>query len=422
MKFTDIKPNPKDYSREDIVKGFQNRYRYTGQLTKLIQTPVKIPYSPFQKEPYFIFDPNIQTVTEESINYILDNENISDSTIQDIVCNTSYPIFDTLIQHLNNHYLKEQLGNAYEYLKFFQYPYVQDALANLIIRNQKPLTTRFSYVRFNSIINDHIHIFSQKHIFDISPSKSDMIIEYTDNKYIIKTQYDSLIAINDAVVSALIPDLKKDLETIKEYVDNHPKQLTKTVTITPIPEDCHDYIKTINKLDVTFPTSKYEHDPAWLINRRGFPKIISLDVILAIKDNQLTITHDFEPEESLQPFNQLTIATDKAKRNIDQQLQDVCKAAYFHDQCDIINQNKTLSTFLGDLDRTIGFNDSHTTYNLFVEYAGSTKIIDYYESGLSILRLQRDRDYGSRWDISYRRKDSDLLRTIKDIETFKSLF
>lgn len=85
MKFTDIKPNPKDYSREDIVKAYQDRYRYTGQLTKLIKTPVKIPYHIFQKEPYFIFDPTIQTVTEESINYILDNEDISDSTIQDIV-------------------------------------------------------------------------------------------------------------------------------------------------------------------------------------------------------------------------------------------------------------------------------------------------------------------------------------------------
>lgn len=71
MKFTDIKPNPKDYSREDIVKAFQDRYRYTGQLTKLIQTPVKIPYHIFQKEPYLIFDPAIRTVTEESINYIL---------------------------------------------------------------------------------------------------------------------------------------------------------------------------------------------------------------------------------------------------------------------------------------------------------------------------------------------------------------
>ena len=422
MKFTDIKPNPKDYSREDIVKAFQDRYHYTGQLTKLIQTPVKIPYSPFRKEPYFIFDPTIQTVTEESINYILDNENISDSTIQDIVCNTSYPIFDTLIEHLNNHYLKEQLGNAYEYLKFFQYPYVQDALANLIIRDQKPLTTRFSYVRFNSVINDHIHIFSQKHIFDISPSKSDMVIEYTNDKYVIKTQYDSLIAINDAVVNTLIPDLKKDLETIKEYVDNHPKQLTKTVTITPIPEDCHDYIKTINKLDVSFPTSKYEHDPAWLINRKGFPKIISLDITLAIKDDQLTITHDFEPEESLQPFNQLTIATSKAKRNIDQQLQDVCKAAYFQDQCDIINQNKTLSTFLNDLETTIMFKEGEDSYRLSVEYTPCTKIINYHKSGPRLLTLQRDRDYGKRWDIILRKENATFDQVREIIETFKSLF
>lgn len=66
MKFTDIKPDPKDYSRETIIKAFQDRYRYTGQLTKLIQTPVKIPYYPFSKDPYIIFDPKIQTITKES--------------------------------------------------------------------------------------------------------------------------------------------------------------------------------------------------------------------------------------------------------------------------------------------------------------------------------------------------------------------
>lgn len=66
MKFTDIKPNPKDYSREDIVKAYQDRYRYTGQLTKLIKAPVKIPYYPFSKDPYIIFDQKIQTITKES--------------------------------------------------------------------------------------------------------------------------------------------------------------------------------------------------------------------------------------------------------------------------------------------------------------------------------------------------------------------
>lgn len=44
MKFTDIKPNPKDYSKEEIIKAFQDRYRYTGQLTKIIQTPVNFLY------------------------------------------------------------------------------------------------------------------------------------------------------------------------------------------------------------------------------------------------------------------------------------------------------------------------------------------------------------------------------------------
>ena len=261
MKFTDIKPNPKDYSREDIVKAFQDHYRYTGQLTKLIQTPVKIPYSPFRKEPYFIFDPTIQTVTEESINYILDNENISDSTIQDIVCNTSYPIFDTLIKHLNNHYLKEQLGNAYEYLKFFDYPYIQDALANCLTADQKPLKTRLFYLKFNRSINPyHIHIFSQNNHHNINPSSSNLTLKTIDDDYVITTQDNSLIAINDTVVNTLISDLKHDLETIKNYVDNHPKQLTKTVNIPDIPEDYHSYLKTIDELNVTFPTNRYDVD------------------------------------------------------------------------------------------------------------------------------------------------------------------
>lgn len=242
MKFTDIKPNPKDYSKEEIVKAYQDRYHYTGQLTKLIQTPVKIPYSPFRKEPYFIFDPTIQTVTEESINYILDNEDISDSTIQDIVCNTSYPIFDTLIEHLNNHYLKEQLGDTYDYIKYFDYPYVQDALANCLTANQEPLKTRLFYLKFNRSVNSyHIHIFSQNNHHNISPSSSNITLKPTDDDYLIMTQDNSLIAIDDTVVNTLISDLKHDLETIKTYVDNHPKQLTKIVNVTDIPENYHKY-------------------------------------------------------------------------------------------------------------------------------------------------------------------------------------
>ena len=424
MKFTDIKPNPKDYSRETIIKAFQDRYHYTGQLTKLIQTPVKIPYYPFSKDPYVIFDPKIQTVTEESINYILDTENISDNEIQDIICNTSSPVFDKLIEHLNIHYLKEQLGDTYDYLKYFDYPYVQDALANCLTPDQESLKTHLFYLRFNRSINPyHIHIFSQENHHNINPSTSDIVLKSTDNGYIIITHDDSLIAINDTVVNTLISDLKHDLKTIKTYVDNHPKQLTKTVNVTDIPEDYHKYLKNINKLNVTFPTNRYDtdHGPHWLSIYKGHPITISLDVTLTI-NNQLTITHDFKSEESLIPFTHLTANTKKANAAIYNQLQDAFKTAYFHDQCDIINRNDTIDTYLTKLDRTIGFKDGNTTYNLFVEYVGSTKIIDYWESGQSVLRLQRDRDYGQRWDIQYRRKDSNLLRTIKDIETLKSLF
>ena len=425
MKFTDIKQDPKDYSRETIIKAFQNRYRYTGQLTKLIKTPIKIPYHIFQKEPYLIFDPAIQTVTEESINYILDNEDISDSTIQDIICNTSFPIFDTLIEHLNTHYLKEQLSDTYDYIKYFDYPYIQDALANCLASDQKPLNTRLFYLRFNKNVNPYrIHIFSQDNHHNISPSSSDIILKPTDKEYVIMTDDDNLIAIDDTIVNTLISDLRHDLETIKNYVDNHPKQLTKTVNITDIPEDYYDYLKDTNKLNVTFPTNRYDtnHGPHWLSIYKGHPITISLDVNLAIHNNQLTITHDFKPEESLIPFTHLTSNTKETNDAIYNQLQDAFKTAYFRDQCDIINQNNAIDTYLTKLDRTVGFKDSDTTYNLFVEYVGSTKIIDYYESGMSILKLQRDRDYGSRWDIKYCRKDSNLLRTIKDIETFKSLF
>lgn len=425
MKFTDIKPNPKDYSREEIVKAYQDHYRYTGQLTKLIQTPVKIPYSPFRKEPYFIFDPTIQTVTEESINYILDNEDISDSTIQDIVCNTSYPIFDTLIEHLNNHYLKEQLGDTYDYIKYFDYPYVQDALANCLTANQEPLKTRLFYLKFNRSVNSyHIHIFSQNNHHNISPSSSNITLKPTDDDYLIMTQDNSLIAIDDTVVNTLISDLKHDLETIKTYVDNHPKQLTKIVNVTDIPEDYHKYLKDIDKLKITFPTNRYDadHGPHWLSIYRGNPITETLKVTLKITDNQLSITHDFKPDESLIPFSHLTANTKEAKTAIYKQLQDAFKEAYLNDQFKIINQNDAIDTYLAKLDRDVGFKDGSTTYNLFVEYAGSTKIIDYYKSGLSILRLQRDRDYGKHWDIKYCRKDSNLLRTIKDIETFKSLF
>lgn len=425
MKFTDIKLNPKDYSRENIVKTFQDRYRYTGQLKKLIQTPVKIPYSPFRKEPYFIFDPTIQTVTEESINYILDNEDISDNTIQDIICNTNYPIFDTLIEHLNTHYLKEQLGDTYNYLKYFDYPYIQDALANCLTADQESLKTRLFYLKFNRSINPYrIHIFSQDNHHNISPSSSDIILKPTDKEYVIMTDDDSLLAINDTVVTTLISDLRHDLKTIKTYVDNHPKQLTKTVNITDIPEDYHKYLKNIDKLKITFPTNRYDadHGPHWLSIYRGNPITETLKVTLKITDNQPSITHDFKPDESLIPFSHLTANTKEANTAIYKQLQDAFKEAYLNDQFKIINQNDIIDTYLTKLDRTVGFKDGSTTYNLFVEYTGSTKIIDYYESGLPVLRLQRDQDYGRHWDISYRRKNNSLLRTIKDIEKFKSLF
>lgn len=425
MKFTDIKQDPKDYSRETIVKAFQDRYRYTGQLTKLIKTPVKIPYHIFRKEPYFIFDPTIQTVTEESINYILDNEDISDNTIQDIICNTSYPIFDTLIEHLNTHYLKEQLGDTYNYLKFFDYPYIQDALANCLTPDQESLKTHLFYLRFNRNVNPYrIHIFSQENHHNINPSTSDIVLKSTDNGYVIITHDDSLIAINDTVVNTLISDLRHDLETIKTYVDNHPKQLTKTVNITDIPEDYYDYLKDTNKLKVTFPTNRYDtnHGPHWLSIYKGHPITISLDVNLAIRNNQLTITHDFKPEESLIPFTHLTSNTKEANTAIYNQLQDAFKEAYLKDQFKIINQNNAIDTYLADLDRTVSFKDGDTLYSLFVDYTPCTKIIDYHASGLRLLTLQRDKDYGERWNISYRRKDSNLLRTIKDIETFKSLF
>lgn len=425
MKFTDIKPNPKDYSREDIVKAFQDRYRYTGQLTKLIQTPIKIPYYHFSKEPYLNFDPKIQTVTEESINALLDTEDISDNALQDIICNTSFPVFDKLIEHLNIHYLKEQLGDTYDYLKYFDYPYVQDALANCLSSDQEPLNTQLSYLRFNRSVNPYrIHIFSQDNHHNISPSSSNITLKPADNDYLIMTHDDSLIAIDDTVVNTLISDLKHDLETIKTYVDNHPKQLTKTINVTDIPEDYHKYLKDINKLKITFPTNRYDadHGPHWLSIYRRNPITETLKVTLKITDNQLSITHDFKPDESLIPFTHLTANTKEANTAIYKQLQNAFKTAYFHDQCDIINQNDAIDTYLAKLDRDVGFKDGSTTYNLFVEYAGSTKIIDYYESGLSILRLQRDKDYGQHWNISYRRKDSNLLRTIKDIEKFKSLF
>jgi hypothetical protein len=425
MKFTNIKPNPKDYSREDIVKAYQDHYHYTGQLTKLIQTPVKIPYSPFRKEPYFIFDPTIQTVTEESINYVLDSEDISDSTIQDIICNTSYPVFDTLIKHLNNHYLKEQLGDTYNYLKYFDYPYVQDALANCLTANQKSLKTHLFYLRFNRNVNPyHIHIFSQDNHHNISPSSSDITLKTIDDDYVITTQDDSLIAINDNVINTLISDLKHDLETIKTYVDNHPKQLTKTVNVTDIPENYHKYLKDIDKLKITFPTNRYDadHGPHWLSIYRENPITETLKVTLKITDNQLSITHDFKPDESLIPFSHLTTNTKEANTAIYNQLQDAFKEAYLNDQFEIINRNGAITTYLADLDRTVSFKDGDTLYSLFVDYTPCTKIIDYHASGLRLLTLQRDKDYGKHWDIKYCRKDSNLLRTIKDIEKFKSLF
>lgn len=246
MKFTDIKPDPKDYSREEIIKAFQDRYRYTGQLTKIIQTPVKIPYYHFSKEPYLIFDPKIQTVTKESINTLLDTEDIYGEALQDIICNTSFPVFDKLIEHLNIHYLKEQLGDTYDYLKYFDYPYVQDALANCLTSNQESLNTRLFYLRFNRNVNPYrIHIFSQNNHHNISPSSSNITLKPTDDDYLIMTQDDSLIAIDDTVVNTLISDLKHDLKTIKNYVDNHPKQLTKTINIPDIPKICFCLLVTI---------------------------------------------------------------------------------------------------------------------------------------------------------------------------------
>lgn len=425
MKFTDIKPDPKDYSRKEIIKAFQDRYRYTGQLTKNIQTPVKIPYYHFSKEPYLIFDPKIQTVTEESINTLLDTENISGDALQDIICNTSFPVFDKLIEHLNIHYLKEQLGHTYDYLKYFDYPYVQDALANCLASNQEPLNTRLSYLRFNRDVNSYrIHIFSQNNHHNINPSTSDIILKPTDKEYAIITNDDSLLAINEEIVTTLIPDLKHDLETIKTYVDNHPKQLTKTVNVTDIPEDYHKYLNDIDKLKVTFPTNRYDadHGPHWLSIYRGNPITETLKVTLKIIDNQLSITHDFKPDESLIPFSHLTANTKEANTAIYKQLQDAFKEAYLNDQFKIINQNDTIDTYLANLDRTVSFKEDDHRYSLFVEYTVCTKIIDYHESGQRILTLQRDKDYGQRWDIRYRRENSSLLRTIKDIETFKSLF
>lgn len=425
MKFTDIKPDPKDYSRETIIKAFQDRYHYTGQLTKIIQTPAKIPYYHFSKEPYLIFDPKIQTVTEESINILLDTENISDNALQDIICNTSFPVFDKLIEHLNIHYLKEQLGDTYDYIKYFDYPYIQDALANCLTSNQKPLNTRLFYLRFNRNVNPYrIHIFSQNNHHNINPSTSDIILKPTDEKYAIITNDDSLLAINDTVVTTLISDLRHDLETIKTYVNNHPKQLTKTVNIPDIPEDYHKYLKDIDKLKITFPTNRYDadHGPHWLSIYRRNPITETLKVTLKITDNQLSITHDFKPDESLIPFSHLTTNTKEANTAIYKQLQDAFKEAYLTDQFEIINRNGAITTYLADLDRTVSFKDGDTFYSLFVDYTPCTKIIDYHASGLRLLTLQRDKDYGQRWDISYRRKDSNLLRTIKDIETFKSLF
>lgn len=425
MKFTDIKPNPKDYSRETIIKAFQDRYRYTGQLTKIIQTPVKIPYNPFSKDPYVIFDPKIQTITEESINTLLDTEDISDNAIQHIICNTSSPVFDTLIEHLNIHYLKEQLGDTYDYLKYFDYPYVQDALANCMTSDQEPLNTRLFYLRFNRSVNPYrIHIFSQDNHHNINPSTSDITLKTIDDNYVITTQDDSLIAINDDVINTLIPDLKHDLETIKTYVDNHPKQLTKTVSLTDIPEDYHKYLKDIDKLKITFPTNRYDadHGPHWLSIYRRNPITETLKVTLKITDNQLSITHDFKPDESLIPFTHLTANTKEANTAIYKQLQNAFKEAYLNDQFKIINQNDAIDTYLANLDKTVSFKEGSHRYTLFVRYAGSMKIIDYHNTSLPILTLQKDKDYGQRWDISYRREDSSLLRTIKDIEKFKSLF
>ena len=425
MKFTDIKPNPKDYSRKEIIKAFQDRYRYTGQLTKIIQTPVKIPYYHFSKEPYLNFDPKIQTVTEESINALLDTEDISDNALQDIICNTSFPVFDKLIEHLNIHYLKEQLGDTYDYLKYFDYPYIQDALANCLTADQESLKTHLFYLRFNRSVNPYrIYIFSQDNHHNINPSTSDITLKTIDDDYVITTQDDSLIAINDDVINTLISDLKRDLKNIKNYVDNHPKQLTKTVNIPDIPEKYHSYLKAIDKLNVTFPTNRYDadHGPHWLSIYRRNPITETLKVTLKITDNQLSITHDFKPDESLIPFSHLTTNTKEANTAIYKQLQDAFKEAYLNDQFEIINRNGAIDSYLANLDRTVSFKDGNTLYSLFVDYTPCTKIIDYHASGLRLLTLQRDKDYGQRWDISYRRKDSSLLRTIKDIEKFKSLF
>lgn len=425
MKFTDIKPDPKDYSRETIIKAFQDRYRYTGQLTKIIQTPVKIPYYHFSKEPYLNFDPKIQTVTEENINALLDTEDISDNALQDFICNTSFPVFDKLIKHLNIHYLKEQLGDTYDYLKYFDYPYVQDALANCLPSDQELLNTQLSYLRFNRSVNPYrIHIFSQNNHHNISPSSSDIILKPTDKEYVIMTDDDSLLAINDTIVTTLISDLRHDLETIKTYVDNHPKQLTKTVSITDIPEDYHKYLKDIDELKVTFPTNNYDvdHGPHWLSIYKGYPITETLKITLDINDNQLTVTHNFKPDESLIPFSHLTANTKEANTAIYKQLQDGFKEAFLNEQFKIINQNDTIDAYLANLDRTVSFKEGDHQYSLFVEYTVCTKIIDYYKSGQRILTLQRDKDYGKRWDIMYRRENSSLLRTIKDIETFKSLF
>lgn len=424
MKFTNIKPNPKDYSREALVKAFQDFYRHTGELTKLVQTPFKLPFYFIQEEPYLIFDPKLKTVTEESINNLLDNEDISDNTIQEIVCNTKHYSLDSFVKRLNSHYLKEQLGDHHDHLKFFSYPYVQDALANRITVDQDPLNTRLKYVRFNSFVNKHIHIFSQDNKFAISPSNSNIVLEDIDGMYTIKTRYDSFTAINDNVVDAVIPDLKKDLETIKDYIDNRPTQLTKTVAITPIPEDYHHYINTVDELKVTFPTKGFndEHGPYWLTVYKGNPKTTRIPVILAIKDNHLLVTHDFKPEESLIPFSYLTANTSEARRNIDNQLQDAFKTVYFRDQCDVINQNDVLTSYLANLDENVRFEDNGNTYALYVDYTICTKVIDYHKSGHHLLTLRRDRDCNGPWTVVLRQKNDSFDGVRKTIEEFKSLF
>lgn len=424
MKFTDIKPNPKDYSRKDLVKAFQNFYRYTGELTKLVQTPFKLPFYFIQEKPYLIFDPKLETVTEDSINTLLDTENISDDTIQEIVCNTKHYSLDSFVKRLNNHYLKEQLGDHYAYLKFFGYPYVQDALANRVTVDQDTLNTRLKYIRFNSFVNKHIHIFSQDNKFYISPSNSNIVLEDINGMHTVKTRYDSFTAINDNVVNAVIPELKKDLETIKAYVDSRPKQLTKTVAITPIPEEYHHYIKTIDTLKVTFPTKGFndEHGPYWLTVYKGNPETTRIPVTLAIKDNHLLITHDFKPEESLLPFSYLTANTSEAKRNIDEQLQDAFKTVYFRDQCAVINQNDALTSYLADLDKNVRFEAGDDSYALHVDYSICTKIIEYHKSGTRLLTLRRDRDCDGPWTIVLRQENASFDSVRKTIEEFKSLF